>query len=537
MGSVPRGTRFIFAGASGAAVQVDAADVEASIARNVYYGEDSPAAHLFWSPVLEGDTAVVEIDMPAGAAAEDLHVAMPLVSHLVTSASRGFAAACGPSACDDEAGPADGNAVARIVFTEAGATYACNGMLVADRDPETMIPFFLTSRHCIATQSAASSAQPYWPHDGNACGAMAALDAGSQGATLLHADGSADLTLLRLQHAPPAGTAYAGWMVGTQRSAGSDGDPKPAALVQARFDPGQGAPSLRPVAASLGQCAAASGTSARFEAAYNAGLYQWLGGAPSTPTPTPAPTPTPVIYAPTTDYSDLWWNPNESGWGLSITQHSDNVLFGAWYLYDDSGRPTWIVMPGGAWSSPTTFTGDLYSASGPDPTGSFNPSLVSRTRVGTATLTFSDAQNGKLTYTVNGVAGSKTIQRQVFGTQGAALQGYGDLWWNPNESGWGVSITQHASTLFAVWYSYDASGRAVWYVMPGGTWNGLTYSGTLYRTSYSGGSYFGSAFNPNGVGRTAVGTLSFNFFTPDYGTMTYTINGVTGSKTITHQVF
>jgi len=23
----------------------------------------------------------------------------------------------------------------------------------------------------------------------------------------------------------------------------------------------------------------------------------------------------------TTDYSDLWWNASESGWGLSITQH------------------------------------------------------------------------------------------------------------------------------------------------------------------------------------------------------------------------
>lgn len=279
MGSVPRGTRFIFAGASGAPVQVEAADVEATVARNVYYGDDSPAAHVFWSPVLEGDTAIVEIDMPAGASTDDLHVAMPLVSHLVTSAARGFAAACGPSACDDEAGPTDGNAVARIVFTEEGATYACNGMLVADRDPETVIPFFLTSRHCIATQSAASSAQPYWPHEGRACGSSAALDAGFEGATLLHADGSADLALLRLQHAPPAGAAYAGWMVGAQRSASAaPGEAaKPAGLVKASYD---NAATLRPVVASLGQCAAASTTSTRFEAAYNAGLYQWLGGTP-----------------------------------------------------------------------------------------------------------------------------------------------------------------------------------------------------------------------------------------------------------------
>jgi hypothetical protein len=34
--------------------------------------------------------------------------------------------------------------------------------------------------------------------------------------------------------------------------------------------------------------------------------------------------------------------------------------------------------------------------------------------VGSATLTFSDANNGTLSYTVNGVSGSKAITRQLF---------------------------------------------------------------------------------------------------------------------------
>jgi len=221
---------------------------------------------------------------------------------------------------------------------------------------------------------------------------------------------------------------------------------------------------------------------------------------------------------------------------LSLTQHASNIIFAAWYLYDDSGRPTWVVMPGGSWTSSTTFAGDLYTATGPDPTGNFNPSLVARTKVGSGSLTFTYAQNATLRYTVNGVSGSKTITRQAFGVP-ANAQNYADLWWNPSESGWGVSITQHYATLFAVWYSYDAGGRATWYVMPGGTWSGLTYSGPLYKTSYSGGSYFGSAFNPNAVGLTSVGTLSLYFLTPDFATMTYTVNGVTCSKSISRQAF
>jgi lysyl endopeptidase len=270
MGSVPRGTRFRFAAPGGASVEFDAADIEASVARNLYFDDDTPAAHLFWSPVLEGDTAVVEIEMPLAATAGELQVAVPLVSHLVASASQGFSAACGSAACDGDGGPGDGSAIARIIFTENGATYACNGMLVADRDPETVIPFFLTARHCIASQSAASSAQPYWPQGANACSASAghALRAGAQGATLLHADAGSDLTLLRLQQAPPAGAAYAGWTVGNQQSASLTAN---QGLVKA---------SLVSAVATLGQCSTGSATSARFEAAYNAGLYQWLGGTP-----------------------------------------------------------------------------------------------------------------------------------------------------------------------------------------------------------------------------------------------------------------
>jgi len=269
MGAVPGGTRFRFAAPGKIPLEVEASEIEATIARNVYFGDDSPGAHLYWSPVIEGDTAVLEVEIPQGAAAADLHVAVPVLSHLVTTAAQGFAMACGDAACDDDAGAADGAAAARIVFTEDGATFACSGMLVADRDPETVIPYFLTARHCIASQGAASTLQPYWPRGGAACTRDAALEPGVPGATFLHGDGDADLALVRLQHAPPQGASYAGWSVGAERSAAREGD-----LVKVALAAPAGA------SARLGQCAVGTRTSARFEAAYNAGLYQWLGGTP-----------------------------------------------------------------------------------------------------------------------------------------------------------------------------------------------------------------------------------------------------------------
>jgi Spy/CpxP family protein refolding chaperone len=37
---------------------------------------------------------------------------------------------------------------------------------------------------------------------------------------------------------------------------------------------------------------------------------------------------------PAANYTDLWWNPNESGWGITITQHPTNQIWAIWYTYD-----------------------------------------------------------------------------------------------------------------------------------------------------------------------------------------------------------
>src|SRR5258708_34209953 len=78
---------------------------------------------------------------------------------------------------------------------------------------------------------------------------------------------------------------------------------------------------------------------------------------------------------PATNYSDLWDNSipvpsacpgNESGWGITFTQHASNQVEAVWYTYDPrapdpspSGnfKPPWTVMPGGTSPSPTHPTG------------------------------------------------------------------------------------------------------------------------------------------------------------------------------------
>jgi cytochrome c553 len=134
-------------------------------------------------------------------------------------------------------------------------------------------------------------------------------------------------------------------------------------------------------------------------AAYIASLQG--GGGP------PPPSTTPLF-----DYTDLWWNPSESGWGFNIIQHSSSNIFGVIYTYDAPNRPMWYVLPGGTWTSSATFTGKLYRVTGSPGSMAFRPGEV--TEVGTATLLFNGANNANLTYSVNGVQVTKAIERQPF---------------------------------------------------------------------------------------------------------------------------
>ena len=43
-----------------------------------------------------------------------------------------------------------------------------------------------------------------------------------------------------------------------------------------------------------------------------------------------------------TNFSDQWWNPNESGWGISVLQQAD-VIFVDLFVYDTAGNPTWFT--------------------------------------------------------------------------------------------------------------------------------------------------------------------------------------------------
>ena len=122
-----------------------------------------------------------------------------------------------------------------------------------------------------------------------------------------------------------------------------------------------------------------------------------------------------------TNYTDLWWNASESGWGISLA-HQGDIVFATWFTYDVDGTPLWLSGTA-AKIGPQVYGGILYKASGPAfDAGPFDPTKVQLAPVGDLRLTFADGNDATFAYSVNGVSQSKAITRQVFRAPGTVCQ-------------------------------------------------------------------------------------------------------------------
>ena len=135
-----------------------------------------------------------------------------------------------------------------------------------------------------------------------------------------------------------------------------------------------------------------------------------------------------TTYSPV-DYSDLWWNADESGWGLNLVQQNDTI-FATLYVYGADGKARWYSASalqganGGA-----SFSGRLYEATGPGIAGPFDPSRVTRRDVGDMTIAIRDDNSADLRYTVDGVTVQKRITRATWRTPkiSGSFAGYRDV--------------------------------------------------------------------------------------------------------------
>ena len=114
-------------------------------------------------------------------------------------------------------------------------------------------------------------------------------------------------------------------------------------------------------------------------------------------------------------FTDLWSDPLEPGWGMSVVQQGDTA-FATLFVYDRDGTPRWYFAPAarvvaGEADRLPTFLGDLYRASGPWFGGTFDPAKVAVAPVGHLQL-YAQA-DGRLAvlYDVDNVVANKVVSR------------------------------------------------------------------------------------------------------------------------------
>ncbi|MCB1555305.1 MAG: hypothetical protein KDJ14_16010 [Xanthomonadales bacterium] len=243
----------------------------------------------------------------------------------------------------------------------------------------------------------------------------------------------------------------------------------------------------------------------------------------------------PVAAAPLK--SATWWKQSESGWGLFVFDQG-NLLAPAWFTYDIDGEPTWFLAAGAFPQPDGSYGGELFRFTGVPFDQIDGPAADEPTLVGNVNLVFRSEQSLQFNYSVDGVAQSKDLTRFPFGTRTVVCRAsadptrrnadnYSDVWWGgAATTGWGLFMNHVDDGLFAVWYTYDSDGEALFMVIVTARQPDGSFAGEVYRQAN--GTPF-SMINdmqpsPNAI---TVGTAQFRFDDGATGEFRFTIGSAT----------
>ena len=135
-----------------------------------------------------------------------------------------------------------------------------------------------------------------------------------------------------------------------------------------------------------------------------------------------------------TIFTDDWWDPNESGWGL-VVAHQQNFMFTTFFIYRADGSSYWVtgqlqkVGTSGLGAFPVVFSGPVYETHGSGFAQPWNPAAFGIQQVGTATFSASTFVTATLQYSINGTNVTKQLQRQTLSTVNySSTYAGGSLW-------------------------------------------------------------------------------------------------------------
>jgi hypothetical protein len=184
---------------------------------------------MVWGPDTAGAVSTLEVQIPAGAAASQVQLAVPRLSHLTQTAAQESAKAIGDASGSSYVDvrcvtplPPESRAVVHLQYVgDDNFSYQCSGTLMNDSS-NSRRPFILTAQHCMPDQAAASSLITRYFYRAASCNSSPITDTAMKrvdilGARYLQADGTTDSSLVELNDTQvPANVVYAGSYFGYQ---------------------------------------------------------------------------------------------------------------------------------------------------------------------------------------------------------------------------------------------------------------------------------------------------------------------------------
>ncbi len=231
--ALPEGAKMYFFGLPG---QVDGPYTGTGPAwKTVRKGPDGTPRGDFWTRSVIGETGVLFLRLPGPEGKtkrRDVSFVVAEVGHI----ARRVPQAAGPQSHDPwpcsgnapclidanciSGTPADAakSAAAKFEWVEGGFLFTCTGTLLADTDPNTQRPLFLTANHCISSSN--GTLETFFFYTTDTCNGLCPDSivtggtpppADTVGATILATGTEGDFSLFELNQAPPAGTVFLGW--------------------------------------------------------------------------------------------------------------------------------------------------------------------------------------------------------------------------------------------------------------------------------------------------------------------------------------
>lgn len=228
-----------------------------------------------------------------------------------------------------------------------------------------------------------------------------------------------------------------------------------------------------------------------------------------------------ATYACANTFNDVFFDVAEPGWGVFVKQ-SGTFQFLAFFIYGPNGQPTWYTaqLTDNGDGTALNYTGPLIATTGTYFASPWQGDIA--TQVGTATFQGSavpeDYFHATLTYTVNGVSVTKTIQRQTLtpfhlsGTYSGSVAGSVSSCANAaNNTGVGarfnLTVAQVEDVSATLTFNFVDTAHSGMVCTLSGP---LTHYGGLYTITTAQYSCSGAGFSPGGIVSASVNLLTLS---------------------------